>query len=267
MAFMKRSTKAGRRHPLAAVFVVAIGLMLTGGGYAVATTVASNSTDTVAASSQLKEEGSKLFAANCASCHGKNAEGRDGIAPSLLGVGYAAVDFQVGTGRMPGQASGPQLEKKPVQFTEEQIHALATYVASLAPGPAAPAAEYLDGKGDTEHGGELFRINCAMCHNAVGGGGALTQGKFAPSLKGVSAKHIYEAMVTGPQNMPVFNDSNLTPEDKRDIISYLQYVEENPSVGGYELGNLGPVVEGLFIWTLGLGFIVALTVWLGAKSN
>jgi ubiquinol-cytochrome c reductase cytochrome c subunit len=168
---------------------------------------------------------------------------------------------------MPGQGSGAQLRKKPVQFTDPQIAAMAAYVASLAPGPAIPTEEMLRADGDATHGGELFRINCAMCHNAVGAGGALTQGKFAPKLQGVTEKHVYEAMVTGPQNMPVFNDANLTPEDKKDIITFLQYVEENDSVGGFELGSIGPVAEGLFVWIFGLGFIIAITVWLGAKSN
>jgi ubiquinol-cytochrome c reductase cytochrome c subunit len=168
---------------------------------------------------------------------------------------------------MPGQASGPQLEKKPVQFTAEQIDQMAAYVATLGDGPEIPSDEMVEANGDVSHGGELFRINCAMCHNAVGAGGALTDGKYAPALKGVTERHIYEAMLTGPQNMPVFNDANLSPEDKKDIISYLKYVEQNASVGGYELASLGPVVEGLFTWVFILGFIIAITIWLGAKSN
>lgn len=262
MAFMKRT---GGRNKLAAVMVIAAGLLVTGGGYAVATTVAKPAQSAEYTQAQI-EEGKKLFAANCASCHGKNAEGSN-VAPSLIGVGAASVDFQVGTGRMPGQASGPQMFKKDVQFTTEQIDALAAYVASLAPGPAVPDAQYLETNGNTTRGGELFRINCAMCHNAVGAGGALTEGKFAPALTGVESKHIYEAMLTGPQNMPVFNDANLTPQDKKDIISYLKFVEKNPSAGGYELANLGPVVEGLFAWVFALGGIIAITIWLGAKSN
>ena len=262
MAFMKRT---GGRNKLAAVMVIAAGLLVTGGGYAVATTVAAPQSDAAYSQSQV-DEGKKLFLANCASCHGKNAEGSE-VAPTLIGVGAAAVDFQVGTGRMPGQASGPQMFKKDVQFTQEQIDALAAYVASLAPGPAVPTDAAVETNGDTTRGGELFRINCAMCHNAVGAGGALTEGKFAPALTGVTPKHIYEAMVTGPQNMPVFNDANLTPQDKKDIISYLKFVEANPSAGGYELANLGPVVEGLFAWIFALGGIVAITIWLGAKSN
>jgi ubiquinol-cytochrome c reductase cytochrome c subunit len=168
---------------------------------------------------------------------------------------------------MPMAQSGPQAEQKPVQFTEEQIKALYTFVAAQAPGPAIPDEEYLQADGDAAEGAELFRINCAMCHNVAGAGGALTEGKYAPALAGVSEQHIYEAMLTGPQNMPVFNDENLTPEEKANIITYLKYLDDNPSVGGLSLGSLGPVSEGLFIWIFGLGSIVAVTVWLTARSN
>ena len=267
MAFMKRNANGARRHPMAAILVIAAGLAVSGGGYAAATAAVETVSPTSAAASAAQvDEGRKLFLSNCASCHGKNAEGTVN-APSLIGVGAAAVAFQVETGRMPGQASGPQLMVKPVQFTQEQSDAMAAYVASLAPGPEVPTAAQIAANGDSERGGELFRINCAMCHNAVGAGGALTEGKFAPALKGVESRHIYEAMLTGPQNMPVFNDANLTPQDKKDIITYLKFVEENPSAGGYELANLGPVVEGLFTWVFILGFIIAITIWLGAKSN
>lgn len=256
--------RSGRRHPLATAALLVVGLLATGGAYALATTSAT--AETTAASEQLVEEGGKLFAANCASCHGLQAAGTE-AGPSLIGVGALAVDFQVGTGRMPMAASGPQAEVKPVQFTQEQIDAMAAWVAELAPGPAVPPERYLAGDGDAAIGAELFRINCAMCHNVAGAGGALTEGKYAPSLAGVDPVHVYGAMATGPQNMPVFNDLNLTPEEKNDIITYLQYVEENPSVGGFDLGSLGPVSEGLFIWIFGLGGLVAVTIWLTAKSN
>ena len=255
---------AGRRHPLASVSLILIGLLATGGAYAMFTSSAN--ADTQAAHAAVLDEGEKLFAANCATCHGLNMQGTD-AGPTLIGVGAASVDFQVGTGRMPGAANGPQLEKKPVQFTDEQVKALAAYVAATGPGPAIPSTEYTEGGGDAALGAELFRVNCAMCHNVAGAGGALTEGKWAPSLKGVSGTHAYEAMVTGPQNMPVFSDLNLTPEDKKDIITYLQFLNENPSPGGLELGNLGPVAEGLFIWIFGLGAIIGVTVWLTARSN
>ena len=184
-----------------------------------------------------------------------------------MGVGAAAVDFQVGTGRMPMQMNGPQAHKKPAQFNEEQTKQLAAYVASLGPGPAIPEAGVLDEKGDAAKGGELFRTNCAMCHNAAAAGGALTRGKFAPALAGVSGQHIYEAMVTGPQNMPVFSDANISPEGKRDIITFLKQIEANGSPGGADLGALGPVSEGLFVWIAGLGVIIAFTIWLTSRTS
>ena len=211
------------------------------------------------------EEGKELFLKGCSSCHGLNAEG-GAIAPSLIGVGAASVDFQVATGRMPMAGSGPQAEKKPVQFQQDEIDAMAAWVASLAPGPGIPDAKYLSG-GNASNGAELFRINCAMCHNVAGAGGALTEGKFAPNLHDIDPVHIYAAMVTGPQNMPVFSDMNLTPDEKRDVIAYLKFMDENGSVGGLDLGALGPVSEGLFVWIFALGGLVAITIWLTAKSN
>jgi ubiquinol-cytochrome c reductase cytochrome c subunit len=243
---------------------VAIGLLGTGGVYALATSSATAET-TVQAQAQV-EDGGKLFAANCATCHGMALQGTED-GPSLVGVGSASVDFQVGTGRMPMAQSGPQAEAKPVQFTAEQITALAAYVDSVGGGPEIPSDALVNGGEDLAAGGELFRINCAMCHNVAGAGGALTEGKFAPPLTGVESVHIWEAMIIGPQNMPVFNDQNISPEDKANIIAYLKYIETAPSVGGYNLGSLGPVSEGLFIWIFGLGAIVGITIWLTARSN
>lgn len=254
-----------RRHPLALVVLLLLGLLVTGGAYALFT---SNST---ASAQQLSAQdiaaGRKLFIANCQTCHGANAEGSPN-GPSLIGVGASSVDFQVGTGRMPLQMSGPQGQVKKPQFSQEQIDQMAAYIASLGPGPALPDPEFLDAsKGDPAVGGGLFRTNCAMCHNVVGAGGALTRGKYAPNLSAVSEEHLYEAMQTGPQNMPVFNDANLTPEQKRDIIAYVRNVSETPSPGGFKLGSLGPVAEGLFIWFFGLAAVIGITVWLTARAK
>jgi len=266
---MARETKRrsnGRRSPWAAAALIGIGLLITGGVYAGASAAVAANTDTSVASALTVEDGKKLFQANCATCHGLDLEGSS-AGPSLYGVGELAVEFQVATGRMPLQATAPQAPQKPVQFTEEQILAMAAYVQSAAPGPTFPDEEIIDGEGDVARGAELFRVNCAMCHNVAAAGGALTEGKYAPGLGETSALHMYAAMVTGPQNMPVFNDLTLTPEDKRDIISSLLFLQENPSPGGFSLGSLGPVSEGLFIWIFGIGALIALTVWITAKSN
>jgi ubiquinol-cytochrome c reductase cytochrome c subunit len=191
------------------------------------------------------------------------------IAPALIGVGAASVDFQVGTGRMPMADMSTQAMRKDPIYNAEETAALAAYVASLAPGPAIPSESSLNYErdGSTAEGGELFRNNCAMCHNFAGQGGALTQGKYAPTLMGVEPKHIYEAMVTGPQSMPVFSDKTITPEEKLSIIKWIKSAEKEPNLGGASLGRVGPVTEGLLGWTLGLGLLIGVAVWLAMKAR
>jgi len=266
MASKNPRRNGGRRSKWAAAALIGIGLLVTGGGYAGASAAMAASNTSTVASELTIEDGKKLFQANCATCHGLNMEGSaDG--PSLYGVGELSVEFQMATGRMPLQMQGPQAPQKPTQFTQEQIEAIAAWVQSEAPGPTYPADRVLDGEGDVSHGAELFRINCAMCHNVAGAGGALTEGKYAPALSSTSPLHIYAAMVTGPQNMPVFNDMNLSADDKRDLISAVMYMRDNSQAGGFSLGSLGPVAEGLFIWIFGIGTLIGLTVWITAKSN
>ena len=214
------------------------------------------------------EEGKQIFLKGCSSCHGLNAEGAS-IAPSLIGVGAASVDFQVGTGRMPMADMSTQAMRKPRVYNEEETAALAAYVASLAPGPAIPGESELNYErdGNSAEGGELFRNNCAMCHNFAGQGGALSQGKYAPTLMGVEPKHIYEAMVTGPQSMPVFSDKTITAEEKLSISKWIKSAEAEPNLGGATMGRIGPVTEGLLAWVLGLGLLIGIAVWLTTRAR
>lgn len=258
-----KALAARRRQRFAPLVLVLFALVLMGVAYQ-ALAPASASTDPASAGSI--EEGKALFVANCASCHGLSAQGGP-AGPSLVGVGAAAVDFQVSTGRMPMSANGPQAPVKPPQLNQEQTAALAAYVASLGPGPAIPTAEMVDpALGNPAHGMDLFRMNCGMCHNAVGAGGALSEGKYAPALTQTDPVAIYEAMLTGPQSMPVFNDANISPEGKRDIVAYL-VAQRDPAVGGIDLGGLGPVAEGVWVWVVGIGLLIGTAVWFGAKSS
>ncbi|MEU0835923.1 c-type cytochrome [Streptomyces sp. NPDC005969] len=262
-----KKLSARRRHPLAAVVVLLLALAATGGLYAAFAPASKAQADDTAQSLAI-DEGKKLYSVGCASCHGTGGQGTtDG--PSLVGVGSAAVDFQVGTGRMPAQQPGAQVPKKKVIYTQAEIDQLAAYVASLGAGPIVPTKDQVNPEGaDIAKGGELFRTNCAQCHNFTGQGGALSKGKYAPSLEGVEPKHVYEAMQTGPQNMPSFPDTTMPSQQKRDIIAYIKTVNsgqsENP--GGLELGGLGPVSEGLFAWIFGLGALIAVAVWVAAHT-
>jgi ubiquinol-cytochrome c reductase cytochrome c subunit len=189
--------------------------------------------------------------------------------PSLIGVGAASVHFQVGTGRMPMAQNSEQAPDKPVVYTPEEIEKLAAYVASLGPGPGIPDEEYTTPSTDPEviaHGGEIFRTNCTACHNSGGTGGALPDGRWAPAINDVEGVYIYEAMITGPQQMPVFSDEVITPEDKRAVISYIYSLREQPEYGGHPLGSLGPVTEGLAAWIIGMGSLVVAAVWIGTQG-
>lgn len=255
-----------------------LGLLLTGGLYAAFSPAQAQDTKS---DEELVAQGRELFLVGCAFCHGQNGEGvatqRDGyqMGPSLVGVGAAAVDFQVGTGRMPMAQPGSQAASKETVFTEEETAALAAYVASLAPGPAIPnESDYsIDGLSEEEReeaivrGGQIFLTNCTACHNFNGAGGAMPRGGYAPTLHGVEPKHIYEALLTGPQAMPNFSNGNLTPDEKRDVIAYLESIQDTPSYGGFTLGGLGPVSEGLFAWVVGIGGLVGVAVWIAAHTT
>lgn len=209
--------------------------------------------------------GRQLFVISCSTCHGLNAQGTS-VAPSLIGVGAAAVDFQVGTGRMPAPTySDVEEPLKPPKYNQTEINQLAAYIQSLAPGPQIPTN--LDYQAaNSALGGALFRTDCASCHNAIGSGGELAYGDYAPSLDAATAKQIYEAMLTGPENMPVFGSGVVTPHEKLDIIKYLIKTRSEADPGGNGLGRIGPVSEGLVGWIFGIGVLVLITVWIGARA-
>jgi len=272
MRFSVRKLSTRRRHRFAGLAVLLLGLVVVGSLYA---TLAPKSAQAEEASARDIDAGRKLFLISCASCHGMNAEGittKSGgnYGPSLIGVGAAAVDFQVGTGRMPMSLTGPQAPRKTPALDDEETSQVAAYIASLGPGPAIPEAKDLNLKSasedDIREGGEFFRTNCTACHNSVGAGGALPNGRYAPSLKGVSSKHIYEAMLTGPQQMPVFSDDVITPEDKRNVIAYVKTIQAQPQYGGLAGGNIGPVAEGMFTFIVGIGVMTIFAVWIGAHG-
>jgi len=269
-----------RRGPLAGLLVLLLGLLLTGGLYAAFSPAQAQQAQS---DEELVAQGRELFLVSCSFCHGQNGEGvrtsgGNQLGPSLIGVGAAAVDFQVGTGRMPMAQPGQQAPDKGVVFDDEETAAMAAYVASLGPGPAVPdASDYsLEGLSAGERqeaivrGGQIFLTNCTACHNFTGAGGAMPRGGAAPTILGVEEKYVYEAMLTGPQSMPNFSNGNLTPEEKRDVIAYLQSIDDTPAYGGFGMGGLGPVAEGMYAWLLGIGVLVGFAVWIaahGARSN
>lgn len=261
-----RSGHPRRRRKAARPLSLVLALVLLGSLYAALVPTSQVAADN--GTSAQVAEGKALFQVTCSSCHGLNGEGTS-QGPSLIGVGAASVDFQMSTGRMPMARPGEQAPRKVNTYTAEEISQISAYVASLGPGPAIPESSAYDySKLSDEQiakGGELFRTNCSACHNFEGGGGALPNGKYAPPLLGVEPLHIYEAVRTGPQQMPVFSAGAIPDEDLAAIIGYLKKVEDQPA-SGFNLLGLGPVTEGLFGWIIGIGGLSLFAIWIASRG-
>jgi ubiquinol-cytochrome c reductase cytochrome c subunit len=258
--------KPRRRHRAAGYAVLLLGLLVVGVAYAAITGAggAASAATPGGPSPADIARGQAIFANTCSSCHGMNAQGT-GAGPSLVGVGAAAVDFQMSTGRMPGKDFDAEMPRKPVTFTTEQIHQVAAYISSLGGGPAIPSAAQVDPAGaDLALGQQLFITNCAQCPTA-GAGGALTR-QSAPALHSTPTQ-IYEAMLTGPEAMPVFSDTTVTPAQKRAIIAHITTVRAEPNPGGFSLGRVGPVTEGLVAFLGGIAILVFVAIWITMKRR
>jgi len=255
--------RSRQRRRVANVAGLMAALVLTGALYS-ALSPAYASQETTATESSAEAAGRELYERSCITCHGENLEGVPTRGPSLIGVGEAAVYFQVHTGRMPLVRQEAQAPDKPAVFSDEEIDQLMAYVQANGGGPTLPSGDLRDG--DLAEGGELFRLNCASCHNFVGEGGALSSGKRAPSLEDSEDLEIYAAMLSGPENMPVFGDNQLTPEEKRSIINYVQTVKEQADPGGFGVGRIGPVAEGVVIWVVGVAALLFGIFWMGSKA-
>ena len=279
-AAKKTRRRRKMKRTLAGAFALTVGL--TGAGVLATALTPDAQVATAQKDDQaLIQEGKDIYDVACITCHGANLQGVDKRGPSLIGVGAGSVYFQVHSGRMPMMSNDAQAERKTPRYTEQQTLALAAYVAANGGGPdivynddGTIAMESLRGANytgqiqaeDVAKGSELFRMNCASCHNFTGQGGALSSGKYAPALDPANEQEIYQAMLTGPQNMPKFSDRQLTADEKKDIIAYIKSANETPSPAGWDLGGLGPVSEGLAMWIIGITALCAAAMWMGSRS-
>ncbi|WP_034986471.1 c-type cytochrome [Corynebacterium jeikeium] len=279
------AAKARRRRKVRKAFAGALALLfaLTGAGF-LANALTPDAQNAVAEQSaeDLAQQGKEIYEVACITCHGANLQGVKDRGPSLIGVGEGSVYFQVHSGRMPMLRNEAQAGRKPPRYSEQQALALAAYVNANGGGPgivrdangeiameSLRGANNKDGKidpVDVARGSDLFRLNCASCHNFTGKGGALSSGKYAPPLAPANEQEIYQAMLTGPQNMPKFSDRQLTADEKKDIIAYIKSAEESPNPGGFGLGGIGPVTEGMVMWFIGIVVLVAFAMWIGSRS-
>jgi ubiquinol-cytochrome c reductase cytochrome c subunit len=222
------------------------------------------------------DSGATIWARDCAVCHGVEGQGSY-QGPDISRSGTASVHFMVSTGRMPApfrpsetvEHVGPTAQDRPRapgRYSEAEIRRLVDYTRSFVSGPPAEPVPDLSAA-DLGRGGELYRNNCASCHQMAGSGGALAYGTNGPPLGQATAVQVIEAMRTGPGSMPVFSTSVIDDTEARDLAAYVQYLRKPQDRGGLGLGHLGPVPEGLVAWVLGIGGVVLLCRWLGERDR
>lgn len=208
--------------------------------------------------------GAEMYVAGCASCHGTGGEGT-AVGPPLIGVGPAGVDFMLSTGRMPIADPEQAPVRAPPAYTPEEIDAMVAYVTSLGPGgPAVP--EVSPAEGSLSAGREVYTANCLACHGAGAQGASVGGGQVAPPLDEATAVQIAEAVRFGPGAMPPFGADQLSESQLNDLIRYVQSLRRAPDPGGLGLGHVGPVLEGLIAWLVGLGLLVLAIRFTGTRT-
>jgi ubiquinol-cytochrome c reductase cytochrome c subunit len=218
------------------------------------------------------EWGAQLFGANCVTCHGprgrgvlssvQGAGGTTGLGPSLQGVGARAADFYLRTGYMPLQNPRDQPRRSRVLFSQRELQALIAYVASLGQGPGVPAPH--PQRGNLAEGLKLFTEHCAGCHQVAAEGGYVTNA-VAPALEAATPVQIAAAARIGPYLMPRFSERQISDAQLDSIIRYVVYAKHPDDRGGWSLGHIGPVPEGLVTWFIGIAAIVATCLVIGKR--
>jgi len=209
----------------------------------------------------LVAPGHALFLDSCASCHGANARGIPGRGPSLRGVGALAAAFYLETGRMPLASPRQQPARTRPAFPAGQIRALIAYVASFG-GPAIPRVS--PRSGSVSSGEQLFALDCAGCHTIQARGGVVT-GAFAPALSDSTPQQIAEAIRIGPYAMPRFGTGQLSGREVDSIARYVATTDHPQDPGGWDIGRIGPITEGMAAWLLAVVALVIVARLLGER--
>jgi ubiquinol-cytochrome c reductase cytochrome c subunit len=206
--------------------------------------------------------GADLYGANCIECHGPQGEGIHDRGPSLRGVGARAADFYLRTGYMPLGNPHDQPHRSRVQFSPRELAQLVAYVASFEGGPPIPHPD--PASGNLAQGQELFTEHCAGCHQIDAKGGYVTNA-VAPALDKASAVEIAEAVRTGPYLMPRFSEKQIGDDQLNSLIRYVQYARHPDDRGGWALGHVGPVPEGLVTWFIAIAVLIGTCAVIGQR--
>jgi len=215
------------------------------------------------ADSVLVQQGRRLYEQGCSDCHGFEANGIAAVAPDLHGVGALSADFYLRTGRMPLDNPDDQPVRGDSPYDQGEIAALVAYVGSLG-GPPIPTVD--TSGADIAKGQQLFTENCAGCHQVVGEGGMVTRASV-PDLKQATPRQVAEAVRLGPYLMPPFSARQLDQDQLDSVARYVQYTKEPEDRGGWGIGHIGPIPEGMVTWLLAMVALVLTIRIIGERTT
>jgi ubiquinol-cytochrome c reductase cytochrome c subunit len=211
----------------------------------------------------LAARGRALYARTCAICHGQDLRGVSGRGPRLIGAGAAAADFYLSTGRMPIADPSDEPVRADPQYGRRDIDALVAYIGSFG-GPPIPRVDPAAGR--LARGKETFTEDCAGCHQVMARGGIVT-GALVPKVAGVPPRQLGEAVRIGPYLMPKFGEKALPQDELDDVAAYVRYTADPVNRGGWAIGNIGPVPEGMVTWLLGGLVLLGVVRMLGEPAR
>jgi ubiquinol-cytochrome c reductase cytochrome c subunit len=212
---------------------------------------------------EAEAEAEQTYLADCASCHGDDGRGTN-RGPTLVGVGKASTFYYLSTGRMPIDEPDARISRTSPAYPPELVDALVEYVDQVAGGgPEIPHVS--PESADVARGGRLYRAQCASCHTTAGGGGALLR-QEAPAVYPATPAETAAAIRVGPGTMPAFAEAPLSDEELNDVVAYVDYLAHPVDRGGQPLWHLGPLIEGLVGWVVGLGLLVLLALWIAKPT-
>lgn len=209
------------------------------------------------------DAGEMLYLESCSTCHGDDLEGVEGRGPQLRGVGEQAADFYLRTGRMPLKAPGLEPVRSDPAFTDSQIDDLVAYIGSFG-GPGIPALDMA--QADETEGRLLYADRCAGCHQMLGTGGVVP-GAAVPQLHDATPTQIAEAIRIGPYVMPKWGEAQLSDAEAASIAKYVETSKSPDDRGGWPIGHLGPIPEGMVAWFIGLGALLLVARSIGERSE
>ena len=92
-------------------------------------------------------------------------------------------------------------------------------------------------------------------------------GAIAPSLGPATPTQLAEAIRIGPYVMPRFSSGELSDSDVDSIARYVQSTNHPEDRGGWGIGRIGPIPEGMVAWLLAIFALLLIVRLIGERAG